>query len=374
MSDTPWSPQQDFAVREVRAWLKNPRGKQVFRLFGFAGTGKTTLAKILAQEVKGFVEFACYMGKAALVLRSKGCDGAGTVHSLIYKAFQDQVTGQWHFALDPHSKAARASLIVIDEGSQIDDDMAADVLSYGVKVLVLADPFQLPPIKGTGYFTDHEPDVMLTEIHRQAADNPIIRMSMDIREGRGLSLGSYGDSRVIEWPYVDPHEMKAMYLDHDQVLCGLNKTRTALNSRIRKARGLQGEYETWHPTVGDKLVCLRNNRVKGLLNGSLWEVDNLEMRGDLFHITAASLDQDDRLVTMAVREEFFNGTEKNIPWKELKGLDEATFGEALTTHKFQGSQADDVMIFNEGGAFEENADRWLYTAVTRAAERVTVLV
>ena len=51
------------------------------------------------------------------------------------------------------------------------------------QVLVLGDPAQLPPVKGGGFFTEAEPDVMLTEVHRQAADNPIIRLSMTIREG-----------------------------------------------------------------------------------------------------------------------------------------------------------------------------------------------
>ena len=80
-----WSPQQERAIADVQAWLKDPRGKQVFRLFGYAGTGKTTLAKELAATVKGTVLYATFTGKAALVLRKKGCEGASTIHSLIYK-------------------------------------------------------------------------------------------------------------------------------------------------------------------------------------------------------------------------------------------------------------------------------------------------
>src|SRR5665213_2774895 len=79
-----WSPQQDAALTQVAAWLK--RGEpQVFRLFGYAGTGKTTLARHLAEDIEGEVIFAAYTGKAALVLRSKGCKGARTIHSLIYR-------------------------------------------------------------------------------------------------------------------------------------------------------------------------------------------------------------------------------------------------------------------------------------------------
>ena len=56
-------------------------------------------------------------------------------------------------------------------------------MSFGVPVLVLGDPAQLPPIQGGGYFTEAEPDAMLTEVHRQAFDNPIVRLSMDVRAG-----------------------------------------------------------------------------------------------------------------------------------------------------------------------------------------------
>ena len=70
-------------------------------------------------------------------------------------------------------------------------------------MLVLGDPFQLPPVQGSGFFTNAEPDVMLTEIHRQARDNPIIRLSLDIREGEYLERGIYGESRVIAREDVD---------------------------------------------------------------------------------------------------------------------------------------------------------------------------
>ena len=65
----------------------------------------------------------------------------------------------------------------------VDEEIGRDLLSFGVPVLVLGDPAQLPPVAGGGFFTAAEPDVMLTEVHRQAADNPIIRMSMVVREG-----------------------------------------------------------------------------------------------------------------------------------------------------------------------------------------------
>jgi exodeoxyribonuclease-5 len=79
-----WPPQQEAALNAVAAWFR--RGEpQIFRLFGYAGTGKTTLAKQIAEDVDGDVAFAAFTGKAALVMRSRGCKDARTIHSLIYR-------------------------------------------------------------------------------------------------------------------------------------------------------------------------------------------------------------------------------------------------------------------------------------------------
>src|SRR5215467_15390637 len=84
-----FSPHQDAALKAVAAWLKAKPGRnntpQVFRLFGYAGTGKTTLARHIAAGIDGKVLFAAFTGKAACVMRSKGCRGASTIHRLIYK-------------------------------------------------------------------------------------------------------------------------------------------------------------------------------------------------------------------------------------------------------------------------------------------------
>jgi len=78
-----WSAQQDAALKAVSRWLKDKNGPQVFRLFGWAGTGKSTLAVHLAQDVRS-VRYAAFTGKAAMVMRKRGCKGAQTIHSLIY--------------------------------------------------------------------------------------------------------------------------------------------------------------------------------------------------------------------------------------------------------------------------------------------------
>lgn len=361
-----WSPQQDDALKQVSTWLRDPQGQQVFRLFGWAGTGKSTLAVHLAQDA-GNVVYAAFTGKAALAMRRRGCYGAQTIHSLIYTLVNEE-GGEPRFIVNRDSEVADADLVVIDEVSMVGTELAEDLLSFGKKVLVLGDPFQLPPVKDAGYFTDVRPDIMLTEIHRQAADNPIIRMSMDIREGNGLDYGTYGDSRVIRSKDVVREDVLAA----DQILCGRNATRITYNDRVRALKGLP----TRQPVRGDRLVCLRNNRQKNLLNGQLWTVKKVAAKGrqtmDLL------LDPEDAGLMVAdttvfTHEHFFHGREDEFEWKERRRYDEFYFGYALTVHKSQGSQWDNVYLFDESGVFREDRDRHLYTAVTRAAEKITVV-
>src|SRR5438270_10247217 len=202
-----FTPHQDAALKAVAGWLKDKPGERgtpsLIRLFGYAGTGKTTLARHLAAHIEGEVKFAAFTGKAALVMRGKGCYGASTIHSLIYRA-RESGEETPTFELWDDAPASKAKLIVIDECSMVDAELGRDLMSFGVPVLVLGDPAQLPPIQGGGYFTEAEPDAMLTEVHRQAQGNPIIRLSMDIRAGRSLEPGIYGETQVVSRQSLDP--------------------------------------------------------------------------------------------------------------------------------------------------------------------------
>ncbi len=361
-----WSEQQNAALKAVAKWLKDPHAEQVFRLFGWAGTGKSTLAQHLAGDLEK-VRYAAFTGKAALVMRKRGCKGAQTIHSLIYSLISDKES-EPQFRLDAESPAADADLIVIDEVSMVDEALARDLLSFGTKVLVLGDPFQLPPIQGAGFFTNAEPDIMLTEIHRQAADDPIIRLSLDIREGNPLDYGRFGNSKVITREDVEQSEV----LEADQVLVGRNKTRLHYNNRLRELKGLTAN----EPVVGDRVVCLRNNPRKRLLNGQIWIVSEVKRKNaGRFELMLLPEDGSGRLVETKVltHRDFFTGAEEEMAWPVRRQFDEFTFGYCLTVHKAQGSQWDNVYLFDESFAFRENARRWLYTGVTRAVEKVTVV-
>src|SRR5258708_6334030 len=206
-------------------------------------------------------------------------------------------------------------------------------MSFGVPVLVLGDPAQLPPVAGGGFFTDAEPDVMLTEVHRQAADDPIIRLSMIVREGDALTSGIYGASRVIGRGEVEQEEV----LLADQILVGRNVTRRSYNARIRQLLRRASEM----PVAGDKLVCLRNDRKRGLLNGSVWHVDRARKpRKGLLRYTLSPEEGEvgKRRTVVSISPAFFDRTAAALSYFERRPSCEVGFGSLLSVRKRHGCQ------------------------------------
>jgi exodeoxyribonuclease-5 len=378
---TDWSPQQQAALSAVTEWFMAENAPQIFRLFGYAGTGKTTLAVAIAKIVRDLVKaeegdakdavlYAAFTGKAALVLQSKGCRGASTIHSLIY-TLDDPTSPVPRFVLNPASKLTDAKLLIVDEVSMVGAELAEDLLSFGVKILALGDPAQLPPVQDAGFFTNAKPDTMLTEVHRQAEGNPIIRLSMDIRNGVPLDYGDHGACRIVPWrkDSVNTEDV----LGADQILVGRNQTRTRMNARYRELK----KYKRETPLQGEKLVCLKNDRSKSLFNGSLWRVEKLrKFNPAAVRMVIAPEDAGEvaRAVEVKLHPFFFEGREAELTWETLKEYQQMTYGYALTVHKAQGSQWNNVMLFNEAGVFRDDATRWLYTGVTRASEKLMVVM
>jgi len=384
-----WSPQQAKALESVSAWLQRT-DQQTFYLAGYAGTGKTTLARHLAESA-GRVLYASYTGKAASVMRKNGCYAATTIHRLIYcvheksrvhlrelqKALEKsegeerkqiikeieaekQALRRPGWSLNPNSKVREADLVVIDECSMVDSRIGRDLESFGVPILVLGDPAQLPPVRGGGYFTDRKPDVMLTEIHRQARDNPIIDLATRIRSHKMPGEGCYGDSKVIVGK-----PSRELVESCDQIIVGSNKTRRSVNSHVRQlaGRGLG-------PEVGDKLVCLRNNHETGLLNGTTWWIVDIQHVDDRVKVGVTLRCEEGRAVDTIIHRQYFKGDEPDF--YEIRDADCFDYGYALTAHKSQGSQWPRVCVFDEGWIFKSDRWKWLYTAVTRASDSVII--
>jgi exodeoxyribonuclease-5 len=162
-------------------------------------------------------------------------------------------------------------------------------------------------------------------------------------------------------------------LDADQVLVGTNRTRRRYNQRLRELKGFTADY----PQSGDTLVCLRNDPAKGLLNGSLWQVMSSSREtvkpGINLMIRPEDDDMDRGAAKIKLLKAAFEDVETEIPWSTRKRYDEFDFGYALTVHKAQGSQWNNVVLFDESYAFRDSRERWLYTAITRAAETLTIV-
>lgn len=399
-----FAPQQTEALEKVHRWLESAGrhdNQQIFRLFGYAGTGKTTLAIVISEMVQDCL-FASFTGKAALVMRSKGCTGAGTLHSLIYKPRRewreddddrkDTDTPRWE--LNPESALRGADLLIIDECSMVNEELARDVLSFGTPVLVLGDPAQLPPVSGAGFFTDVTPDAMLTEVHRQAADNPIIRIATMVRMGETLKHGIHkGPVERTGVSIIPRSSLNPQYeLTADQILCGKNDTRVTINRRMRAALRFAGKLPDGDhlPVVGDRVICLKNKRDRALMNGSIWTVKEIldrmpenKRRGrkDVSYLHIRDEERSNYCKT-PMPFWFWNNRPADLQLPDgmqRSHYDEFDYAYAITCHKSQGSQWDRVLIFDESQVFGRNDDqedipkRWLYTAITRAAKAVIIV-
>ncbi len=398
----------------------------VFRLFGPAGTGKTTMAKSIPGALGVPAQFMAYTGKAAHVLQRKGIQGARTIHSSIYypvadaeakaklqaaRAALDSIRADLEEDLSPADEMTRMEaeairlqaevddleaqsrrmtwelnpeafaetnpgVLILDEVSMVNHRLAEDLASYGIPIIVLGDPAQLPPVEGGGFYINGQPDYMLEEIHRQALESPVLELATRIRLSQGAGLGLVPGDTV-------PASIDSA-MEHDQILCWSNKRRWASIEVIRRKLGRpQGE-----PMPGDRIMCLKNNKDLAVFNGAQFTV--LESRPTPMGPTLRLKDDDGHERTIPTFSDGFQGLELE---KAASGSGTgikggrmlATFGQVITCHKAQGSEWGSVYVTNElnnmmamdtrrDGApkAEAKARQWLYTAVTRAAEGVTI--
>lgn len=394
-----WLPQQERALSKFNNWWKNKQSP-LFVLAGYAGTGKSTLAKHLTEGIDGPVYFAATTGKAAYRMQQLGTPNASTICSLIYQpkdksrkrlrelkkeynellrhdplpekmiarikkalSIEEQNLSRPLFQLNSESVLSNAALVVVDEYSMIDEQTGKNLASFGCSILALGDPAQLKPVSGKCFFQG-TPDVQLTEVHRQAKDSPIIKLATDVREGRPLVSGRYGESLVIDRKHINDDSLREYVMQSEQLLVGTNKTRTASNARIRQLNGRTSPY----PEKGDRLVCLRNNGDEMLLNGQLWQCTE-DVKDDSNFLTLNIKNEEGRQIETTCHKEHFHGN-KPDHWT-IRDANEFDYGNALTVHKAQGSEWNSVILFNEwrGSGRKE----WLYTGITRAAEKTTVV-
>jgi exodeoxyribonuclease V len=174
----------------------------------------------------------------------------------------------------------------------VGDGMARDLLAFGKPVLVLGDPGQLPPIRGEGAFTKAAPDVMLTEIHRQAGESAIIRLATMARQALPIPYGEH-DAHV--WKISRSSVMPEQMLRGGQLICGRNATRVQLNIAMKRAAGFDTVYPTGEHRDGqiEKIICLKNRHDLGIVNGMFLELSDVRDENEVgFSATIRTEDGD----------------------------------------------------------------------------------
>lgn len=358
-----------------------------------AGTGKSTLVKYIVAALdipSEKVVYITYTGKAAEVLREKGCPNAMTAHKLMYHSRQ---LPNGNFVYKPRSHISY-SLIIVDEVSMLPKSMWNLLLTYGVPIITLGDPAQIPPIsKDEDNHVLEHPHIFLDEVMRQAKESDIIRLSMDIREGKKISPFKGIDAQV----FYAKDIIDGMYQWADQILVATNRNRAFINNHMRNAENCGEE-----PEIGDKIICLRNcwetsSIVEGnpLVNGTIGWIDSLEydeipyvVGGE--RITAPVLWADittgaDRFKNILIDYQslkngikFFTPRQEYLARRSKKNPElpvEFNYGYAITTHRAQGSQWPKVLVVEENFPFDKDEHRrWLYTSVTRPSEKLTLIL
>ena len=383
--------QQAQAIEALRKWWYNGN-KQVFQISGAAGTGKTTLIRYLINEIKlehDEVLFTAFVGKATLAMTRNGRN-AKTLHSAICYCKDEPVLDENGNVVTEYNRRVtkrvftrrrkidpRIRLIVVDEGSMVPAKMADWLLKFKVPIIVLGDLNQLPPVIGDSFFLK-EPDVVLTQIMRQSSESPIPYFAQNVLQNgtKCLSPGlQIGDKiNVLSKADITPELLK----DYDVIICGTNKTRNNLNTYIRER--IYGRTQDY-PVIGDKLICRENDWT--------FSVDDVYLiNGLIGYVTDIDLESiSDYTMKIDFKPEFMDNEFKNVTLDRIyMGLSpndkrfyrsnyhKFEYGYAITCHLSQGSQYNRVLVFNESFGTAEERRKWLYTAVTRAIDKVTILI
>lgn len=343
---------------------------------GVAGSGKSTIVKEFVERyMKKYnnIKYVAFTGKAALVLRNKGLP-ATTIHKLIYNAHYNPKTRTYYFTKKKYLDED-IDLIIVDEVSMVSKSILKDLASFKIPIIALGDPMQLEAIGERNHLLTH-PDIFLDEVHRQALDNDIIKLSMEVRTQTPWS--NYSNSQYVK--IINRQDINSGILKWaDQILAGTNYTKNSINKTMRQLYGRTTDL----PEEGDKIICLKNywdtmNRnYSPLVNGMIGYVQNIYMK----------VDNGDAVIGHKFICDFIPDTETNYPYRRLmmdanifkniapadnNDLKQFDYAYAITVHKSQGSEWNKVVIFDE--YFRgTNHTKWLYTAITRAKEKLVLI-
>lgn len=350
------SDEQQRAIDDILAWFNGSiTTPQELSLGGYAGTGKTTVIKHIIERLRDegvAVRVGSFTGKAVSVLRKKGVD-ADTLHSMMYRPVDNgkgEIIWVKKYAIDDNPE-----LIIVDEASMVSTDLYHDLVSFGHKVLWVGDPGQLEPV-GDNPNLMMNPRILLEKIHRQAEKSKIIKLSMEVRNGRRFSIEDSDELVVTSKAGAERFLGKT-----SQCIVAFNRERHKINQRLRSNNPAP-------LVVGEKLIILRNDWQQGVYNGMMVNVEQIHYEGP-DHFLATVVDElGRRLQRLKIWKGAFGVDFKQdtkVPFRQIV----ADYGYCITVHKSQGSEWDSVLVF-ESFCKLWNMDRWRYTAVTRAANKL----
>ncbi len=386
------------------------------QIVGYAGTGKTTMLRLIAAEY-GTPLVLTPTGKAALRVSEASGLPAQTIHRWLYTPRENPRTGKVEFTLKNRDLEVPASkLIVIDEASMLGMSLWNDVkraaATYGLRLVLVGDGFQLPPVEAKGapeFSTMTEAfavqngfaRVELTEIVRQAAESPVIRASMRLRNGEGVAA-------LADLPRVQNAQLgdvgAATYQQGGVLITHTNAARFRVNHGMRQMLGGIDAAERG-PQPGEPLLCLRNNYDLDVYNGEQLTFGGWEMQPDRAREVYDRYSGDERPIHYGValvggkrcvlaREELtgdvgkLGGLAIHIgagKWAQEHGLRSETedgwlaylsanYGYTYTAHKSQGSEWPYALVMIEPSVRLNTVEgrRWTYTALTRAKQQAAV--
>lgn len=361
--------EQALGVEKIIAWADKPKETHAhFHLGGYAGTGKTTVAKTFVAELrkKYNCQVVAFTGKAVNVLQRKGI-AACTAHSLMFDVVEDPDTGATSFVRKPFLPGD-IDIIVWDEASMISTELFNTLLSYNKKVIFIGDPGQLEPVGDNPNLMKHN-DYTLTKILRQAETSPILSLATSVRLGGPLKA-------VVEDPEALVIKSKAIsspeLLDADQCIVAKNQTRHKFNEALRKYKGYKDTL-----VQGEKLICLRNNSNLGVFNGMLLWVDRIVNDWRDKWIVNCHDEDGRKLSRLPIWKDPFliPDFDKQKDIRVPKTVVYCGYGYVVTCHKSQGSEWDHVWVYDEWmPPHIWDMKRWRYTAITRAAQKLTYCV
>jgi exodeoxyribonuclease-5 len=373
----------------------------VMRIGGYAGTGKTYMLANMRRKIFKYrshleIAFATFTGKASSVLKTKlvenngiyDHDYIGTIHRMIYhpKTVYNHKLKQWVVVGWKLKKPEElfSDIIFIDEGSMVSKDIWEGLLKFGKPIIVFGDHGQLPPIGDTPFSLMNQPDFLLTEIHRQALNSPIIKLSKYIRQNGYIPLNiNSADVMKTSWRTKQCKDIweSIGFDENTMVLCAFNATRANVNDIIRKKLG----YKKKQPYPGERLVCLKNNRASGIMNGQvgtvLWYMPD---KKGLYRLTMYVEGQDEPVESLCsdkcfgeVQYPIYEQETKNQRARHNRGhsIDYFDYGNCISVHKSQGSEWDKIILFEQRTKKwdDDFYTRWLYTAVTRARKKLLII-